>query len=73
MSALEPLSLASLVAGVAAIFRFVWLDSLGYPGRDGEVATARTESPGPSTGGRGVGRFDGVRVTAEADRLPRAA
>ena len=47
MSALETLSLASLSLGVAAILRFVWLDSLRFadtPG-DSEAADPSIVSP----------------------------
>ncbi len=38
MSALETLSLACLTIGVAAILRFVWLDSLRFEDSSGETA-----------------------------------
>jgi hypothetical protein len=71
MPALETLSLAFLTLGVAAILRFVWLDSLRF-------ADPTTESADPTLiSSRTVERLalqaEAARVLAETESLPRAA
>lgn len=71
MSALETLSLASLTVGVAAILRFVWLDSLrfadtGTDAADHTIVSTRTAQ-------RLALQAEAARVLAETESLPKAA
>ena len=73
MSALEMLSLAPLVTGVAAILRFVWLDSQRFPepsadgGRTEGVFVSRVRFE------RLVRQAEVARMMSEAGTLPKAA
>ncbi len=71
MSALEILFLASLTIGVAAILRFVWLDSLRFADSNGETADAVLVSP--RTAQRLALQADAARILAESENLPKAA
>jgi len=71
MSALETLSLASLTIGVAAILRFVWLDSLRFAEQTAEMAGATRISA--STARRLAFEADAARILAETESLPKAA
>lgn len=71
MSALETLSLASLTIGVAAILRFVWLDSLRFADSTGETSDPTLVSP--STVRRLALQAEAARVLAETESLPKAA
>ena len=71
MSALETLSLALLTIGVAAILRFVWLDSLRFGDSHGE--TADPSQVTPRTAQRLALQAEAARVLAETESLPKAA
>jgi hypothetical protein len=71
MSALETLSLASLTIGVAAILRFVWLDSLRF--EDWSADTAASALVSPRTAQRLALQAEAARALAETERLPKAA
>ncbi len=71
MSAVETLSLASLTIGVAAILRFVWLDSLRF--EDLSADTAASELVSPRTAQRLALQAEAARALAETERLPKAA
>jgi hypothetical protein len=70
MPALEMLSLISVTAGIAAILRFAWLDSLRFSDRTHEMASARVT---PKTAQRLALQADAARVLAETENLPKAA
>ena len=71
MSALEILFLAPLTIGVAAILRFVWLDSLRFADSNGETADPGVVSP--RTAQRLALQAEAARVLAETESLPKAA
>lgn len=71
MSALETVSLISLTIGVAAILRFVWLDSLRFADEGAGMADPGKVSP--RTAQRLALQADAARVLAETESLPRAA
>lgn len=73
MSALETLSLASLSLGVAAILRFVWLDSLRFADTPGDSEAADPSIVSPRTAQRLALQAEAARVLAENEHLPRAA
>lgn len=68
MTALETLSLVSLTIGVAAILRFVWLDSLRFAdlSADPTLVSYRTAQ-------RLAMQDEATRALAETESLPRAA
>ncbi len=72
MSALETVSLISLTFGVAAILRFVWLDSLRFAD-EGRADMADPGKVSPRTAQRLALQADAARVLAETESLPRAA
>ncbi len=71
MTALQPLSLISLALGVAAILRFVWLDSLRFSDREFRSTDPATLSP--HTARRLAMQAEAARAQAESEGLPRAA
>jgi len=71
MPALETLSLATLAIGVAAILRFVWLDSLRIGNRGASLADPNAVSH--RTAQRLALQAEAARVLAETESLPRAA
>jgi len=71
MSALETLSLATLAIGVAAILRFVWLDSIRFADRGASLADPHAVSR--RTAQRLALQAEAARVLAETESLPRAA
>lgn len=71
MSALETLSLASLALGVAAILRFVWLDSLRFADSGTEATDPARVTP--RTAQRLAMQAEAARVLAETESFPRAA
>lgn len=73
MSALETLSLTTLTLGVAAILRFVWLDSLRFSDTTGGVETADPSRVSAQTARRLALQAEASRVRTEVENLPRAA
>ena len=73
MSALETLSLASLTLGVAAILRFVWLDSFRFSDSPGDAEGADASRVSHRTAQRLALQAEAARVLAETESLPRAA
>ena len=71
MPALETLSLTLLAIGVAAILRFVWLDSLRFADSHGEITDPSRVSP--RTAQRLALQAEAARVLAETESLPKAA
>ena len=71
MSALQLLSLVSIAIGVAAILRFIWLDSLRFADHVGEAADPAVLSP--RTTRRLTIEAEAARVRDEHQTLPRAA
>lgn len=73
MPALEILSLAALTLGVAAILRFVWLDSLRFADTPGTAETADPSRVSVQTARRLALQAEASRVRTEVENLPRAA
>jgi hypothetical protein len=71
MPALQLLSLACITLGVAAILRFMWLDSLRFADQRGEAADPARVRPG--TARRLAQQAEAARVLDETESLPRAA
>ncbi|MEO8500600.1 MAG: hypothetical protein ABI565_06775 [Vicinamibacteria bacterium] len=71
MTALQTLSLISLTIGVAAILRFVWIDSLRFT--DVSVETSDPAVVSARTAQRLALQAEAARVLAETESLPRAA
>ncbi len=71
MTALETLSLTSLALGVAAVLRFVWLDSLRFSDRGPESSDLASVSS--HTAHRLAMQAEAARVQAETENLPWAA
>jgi hypothetical protein len=71
MSALETLSLVTLTAGVAAILRFMWLDSLRF--RDVSADAAEATQVRPRAAQPLTLKTEGARIHSETESLPKAA
>ena len=73
MSALETLSLTALTLGIAAILRFVWLDSLRFSDTTGLAETPDPSRVSVQTARRLALQAEASRVRTEVENLPRAA
>ena len=73
MSALETIALTTLTLGVAAILRFVWLDSLRFSADAGFPETADPSRVSVQTARRLALQAEASRVRTQVENLPRAA
>lgn len=73
MSLPQIISLSCIVLGIAAILRFIWLDSMNFPDVDARPAEADPSVVSRRTVRRLALEAEAARVRAENDSLPWAA
>jgi len=71
MSVLQTLTLAPIALGIAAILRFIWLDSLRFS--DARVESSDPVRVSPATVHRLALQSEAARTQSETAHLPKAA